>query len=171
MAITTGTNWEEILYGNIGSDRTAGYTGSSQGAVGSNIGSTNAFQGLKSYDLSSNSRMSSDPLRVTSSFNPKIDNSKSNFGFNNETLTAGGSVLKGLGSVFEALMAYKNYGLAKDMMKQSTDAFNINTANQTALLNNKIKDVNAFKTANKMTNTSSMLPNYQLPGGSNIVST
>ena len=82
------------------------------------------------------------------------------------TLNAGGSVLKGLGSVFQALMAYKNYGLAKDQMQQSTDAFNINTANQTALLNDRIRDVNAFKTAQNMKNLGTTLPNYQLPGGS-----
>lgn len=151
----------------IGNDRSASKSGTSYGAGGSTMFPN--LQGLKSYNLADNSGMMSDPLRVANSFKPKIDTPNSGIGFNNETMSAGGSLLSGLGSVFKALMAYKNYGLAKEQMQQSTDAFNINTANQTALLNNRIKDMNAFKTANNMTNTSSLLNNYQLPGGSNTL--
>jgi len=153
----------------IGNDRSASESGTSYGAGGS--GMMTNLQGLKSYDLAGNAnRMNSLSNNLSSTLKlPKVDTPGTGIGFNNETMTAGGSLLSGLGSVFKALMAYKNYGLAKDQMQQSTDAFNINTANQTALLNNQIRDTNAFKTANNMTNTSPLLNNYQLPGGSNIV--
>lgn len=150
----------------IGSDRDPNYSGTTYGAGGS--GMMTNLQGLKSYDLAGNTnKMNSLSNNLPATLKlPKVDTPETGFGFNNETLNAGGSVLKGLGSVFQALMAYKNYGLAKDQMQQSTDAFNINTANQTALLNDRIRDVNAFKTAQNMKNLGTTLPNYQLPGGS-----
>ena len=150
----------------IGSDRDPSYSSTTYGPGGS--GMMTNLQGLKSYDLASNAnRMNSLSNNLPSTLKlPKVDTPGTGFGFNNETMTAGGSLLKGLGSVFQALMAYKNYGLAKEQMQQSADAFNINTANQTALLNDRIRDVNAFKTAQNMKNVSSLLPNYQLPGGS-----
>jgi hypothetical protein len=160
---------ETLLKYNLGGDRSAGYTGTTYGAGGSGI--IPNLQGLQSYNLGNTSGMMSDPLKVAASFKPKVSDTPSGFGFNNETLTAGGTALKGLGSVFQALMAYKNYGLAKDMMQDSKDAFNINTANQTALTNDRIRDVNAFKIANNMNNTGSLLKNYQLPGGSQTYST
>ena len=170
MAIT-GTNWEELLYGNnVGADRSGGYSGgTSWGAAGSNIGANTGFvspiQGLKSYNLSGTSLgQYSDPTRVAKSFNLKDDPDDKASWLDNDTMTAGGSLLKGFGSVLQALMAYKNYGLAKDMLAQKTDEFNINLANSTKLTNDQIRDLNAWKDAQNMgKQKSDLLPNYRLP--------
>ena len=73
---------ETLLKYNLGGDRSAGYTGTTYGAGGSGI--IPNLQGLQSYNLGDTSGMMSDPLKVAASFKPKVSDTPSGFGFNNE---------------------------------------------------------------------------------------
>ena len=62
----------------------------------------------------------------------------SRFGFNKETLSAIGTGMQGLGTLANAYLGYRNYGLAKKQFGFERNAFNKNIANQAALVNRQI---------------------------------
>jgi hypothetical protein len=84
------------------------------------------------------------------------------FGFNNSTLSAGGSVLSGLGSLANAWAGLQGVKLGKQQLGVQQDQWNKNYDSQATTINNRIADQNAWKAAQGRTDLGSLVPKYNV---------
>ena len=82
--------------------------------------------------------------------------------FTDDRMQAGGSLLKGLGSIGQAYFMMKNLGLNRDQLADARNEYETNLANSALLLNNDIRTNNEFRKANNMKENQNYLPDYKL---------
>lgn len=125
-----------------------------------NAGFQNWAQGANQADLIAYGSL---PESQQQNFINKMNTSGTDgFGFNNSTLSAGGAVLSGLGSLANAWAGLQGVKLGEKQLGVQQDQWNKNYESQATTINNRIADQNAWKAAQGRTDLGTLVPKYNI---------
>jgi len=82
------------------------------------------------------------------------------FGFNNSTLGGVGSALQGVGSLAGAWAGLKQVKLGREELASQKEQWNKNYEAQSTTTNNRLRDQNAWKTAQGRSDMATLVPKY-----------